>query len=174
MHRFVLCSLWLITGVVLGSLVGGCASSEKRAETSGEAHGAMAESRRETLEKDPLSYGNVTSRIQKGVTTQGDLVELFGGPNISTIDADGRETWVYERAASESNVTGKGQGTIEARRLDFYFNLGLLGGGTERAKEAGSSEYQQSISNSIKTLTVIIKFNEDRTVKEYSARASRF
>jgi len=170
MHRFVLCSLWPITGVAIGLLLAACASSEKQAEISGEARGAMAEGRTEPVQKDALSYGNVTSRIQKSVTTQADLVELFGGPNISTIDADGTETWVYERTASESSVTGEGQGTTEAKRLDLFFGLGYFTTGKEKRTGTGTSRYEHSI----KTLTVIIKFNEDRTVKEYSARASRF
>ena len=108
--------------------------------------------------------------VQKGVTTQADLVELFGGPNISTIDADGTETWVYERTASESSVTGEGLGTAEAKRLDLCFVFAYFTTSKGKRTATGTSRYEQSI----KSLTVIIKFNGDRTVKEYSARASRF
>ncbi|MDK1046385.1 MAG: hypothetical protein QGM45_11975 [Anaerolineales bacterium] len=143
-------------------------SSERQAKTSTEVVGAAPEAR--SVQRDPLSYGNVTSRIEKGVTTQADLVRLFGGPSISTIDADGTETWVYERTASQSDVTGEGQSTIEAKRLDFYFGLGYFTTGKEKRTATGSSQYRHSI----RTLTVIIKFDKDRRVREYSARASRF
>ena len=39
-----------------------------------------------------LSYGTVTAQVQKGKTTQIDLLQAFGGPNISTTDRDGVET----------------------------------------------------------------------------------
>ena len=42
-----------------------------------------------------LSYGMVTSQVRKGVTTQLELVQLFGSPNISTYDSAGVESWVW-------------------------------------------------------------------------------
>lgn len=170
MHRSMLCSLWPISGVAIGLLLTGCVSSDRQANTSTEMAGAASAPEAESVQMDPLSYGSVTSRIERGVTTQADLVHLFGGPSISTIDADGTETWVYERTASQSDVTGEGQSTIEAKRLDLYFGLGYFTTGKEKRTATGSSQYRHSI----RTLTVIIKFDKDRRVREYSARASRF
>jgi outer membrane protein assembly factor BamE (lipoprotein component of BamABCDE complex) len=170
MHRFLLCSLWSILVVVFGLLLTGCTYSEKRAETSAEPVGAVSASGAESAQAGSLSYGNITSRIEKGVTTQADLVELFGGPSISTIDSNGSETWVYERTASESDVSGEGQSTVEARRLDCFFGLGYLTTGDETRRGTGTLRHRHSI----KTLTVVIKFNENKTVNHYSARASRF
>lgn len=39
-----------------------------------------------------LSYGTVTATVTRGKTTQIDLLQIFGGPNISTTDSDGVET----------------------------------------------------------------------------------
>ena len=118
----------------------------------------------------PLSYGAITATVKKGVTTQGELVGLFGGPNITTLDSDGTETWVYERTASETSATSQGSVTSQARRLDVFFGLGFVGTGTVENLSSGRT----TVSRSIKSLTVIIKFNQDKTVKEFSARASYF
>jgi hypothetical protein len=125
-----------------------------------------------------LSYALVTSRVKKGVTTQANLIELFGAPNITTMDADGNETWVYERTASESEVTtersGTADGALGVRNLDLFFGLGYFGTGAGAGKIKGESVERTKVSHSIKTLTVIVKFNKDKTVKEYSARAAQF
>lgn len=117
-----------------------------------------------------LSYGAITTRIKKGTTTQAELVELFGGPNIATLDSDGTETWVYEKTASETTTTSRQAVTTEAERLDVFFGLGLLRKGASASQSSGGT----TVSHSIKTLTVIIKFNDDKTVKDFSARASYF
>ncbi|HEX7523937.1 MAG TPA: hypothetical protein VF357_07025, partial [Candidatus Deferrimicrobium sp.] len=54
-----------------------------------------------------LSYGTVTATVVKGKTTQMDLIQWFGGPNISTVDSDGVETWLYERSVSQTDVASK-------------------------------------------------------------------
>ena len=118
----------------------------------------------------PLSYGAITTTVKKGTTTQADLVSLFGGPNIATLDSDGTETWVYEKTASETTTTGQQTVTAQAERLDVFFGLGLV------VKAAGirQSNASTTVSHSIKTLTVVIKLNQDKTVKDFSARASYF
>lgn len=118
----------------------------------------------------PLSYGAITAVVKKGVTTQADLVALFGGPNITTLDSDGSETWVYERTASETSATSQANVTVQARNLDVFFGLGFVGKGTADTQSSGRT----TVTRSIKSLTVIIKFNPDKTVKDFSARASYF
>lgn len=39
-----------------------------------------------------LSYGAVTSTVTRGKTTQSELLQIFGGPNISTTDGPGVES----------------------------------------------------------------------------------
>lgn len=141
-------------------------SSSSAIENVTESAGANA--------NDALSYGLITSKVQKDVTTQQDIIELFGGPNITTIDAQGNETWVYEKTSTESQIQQdvSRTGQSEAKRLDFFFGLGFYGEG----QKSGTSKTKSSARfvHSIKTLTVIIKFNKDKTVKEYSARVAHF
>lgn len=121
-----------------------------------------------------LSYGSVTAIVKKGVTTQSELIDMFGGPNISTTDKDGTETWVYERTASMSDTAG----SSDQKHLEAFFSGGYAGGGGNIAGGASGGAARQNDQrrtvNSVRTLTVVVKFNPDKTVKDYSARASYF
>jgi len=176
-------------------LLGGCASRPQPSPPAlpsvpaPSAPPAPAEPAR-TEPPSRLSYGAITSTVKVGTTTQLDLLELFGGPNIATLDSDGMETWVYERTASETTSTTQHEATSatqvartvteEAKRLDLFFGLGFFGTGLgkgtgeQRVESTERTRASHSISHSIRTLTVIVKFNKDKTVKEYSARASYF
>jgi hypothetical protein len=117
-----------------------------------------------------LSYGSVTSTVIRGKTTQADLLQMFGGPNISTVDNQGLETWVYERSVSQTDVSSKNQNWQAAA------NLGAAFGNFQAGASAGGGQGSASASTatSFRSLTVIIKFNADKTVKDYSVRASQF
>ena len=126
----------------------------------------------------PQSYGNFTAHVKKGVTTQSELVELFGGPNISTLDADGTETWVYEKTSSHSETVternSNASGSVGVQRLDVFFGNVLVGSVSGPTQAEDQPTERTTVSRSIKTLTVIIKFNKDKTVREYSSRAAYF
>lgn len=117
-----------------------------------------------------LSYGAVTSTVTRGKTTQSDLLQMFGGPNISTTDGAGVESWVYERSVSQTDVASKSNNWQAAANLGVSFGsaqIGASGGG-------GSSGLGASTASSFRSLTVIVKFNPDKTVMDYSVRASQF
>ena len=117
-----------------------------------------------------LSYGAVTATVVKGKTTQIELVQMFGGPNISTTDGEGVETWVYERSVSQTDVASKSNNWQAAANLGLSFGhvqAGVSGGG-------GSAGSAASSASSFRSLTVIVKFNANKTVKDYSVRASQF
>jgi hypothetical protein len=117
-----------------------------------------------------LSYGTVTATVTKGKTTQMDLIQMFGGPNISTIDGDGLETWVYERSVSQTDVASKSQNWQAAANLGLAFGHVQAGGSVGGGQNEGAS----STASSFRSLTAIVKFNTDKTVKDYSVRASQF
>ena len=117
-----------------------------------------------------LSYGSVTATVAKGKTTQLELLQMFGGPNISTTDGDGVETWVYERSVTQTDVASKNNNWQAAANLGVSFGhvqAGASGGG-------GSSGASASTASSLRSLTVIVKFNANKTVKDYAVRASQF
>ena len=117
-----------------------------------------------------LSYGTVTAIVQKGKTTQADLLQMFGGPNISTTDAAGVETWVYERSVTQTDVASNARSSEAAAKLGLFFKSVELGASGSTGQTAAAS----STTTSIRSLTVIVKFNQDKTVKDYSVRASYF
>jgi hypothetical protein len=117
-----------------------------------------------------LSYGTVTATVVKGKTTQADLLQLFGGPNISTMDSEGVETWVYERSVSQTDVASKNQNWQAAANLGAAFGHVSAGASVD----GGQSISAASTASSFRSLTVITKFNADKTVKDYSVRASQF
>ena len=117
-----------------------------------------------------LSYGIVTSQVRKGETTQLDLVQLFGSPNISTYDSAGIETWVYERTVTQTDVQSNSKAVQGAANLGLFFNFGNAGGGVA----GGQSTQAASTASSVRSITVIVKFNDKKIVSDYSVRASYF
>ncbi|HAM33087.1 MAG TPA: hypothetical protein DDX05_02820 [Deltaproteobacteria bacterium] len=99
-----------------------------------------------------------------------ELIQMFGGPNISTVDNEGTETWIYERSVSQTDVAARSQNWQAAANLGVAFGHaqgGVSGGG-------GQSGSASSTASSFRSLTVIVKFNADKTVKDYSVRSSQF
>lgn len=138
-----------------------------------------------------LSYGMVTGRVKKGVTTQQEIIELFGGPSMMTTDKDGTEVWMYDKTAS--TVTGsyaqsgsqasRSEASIEANTMAAFFGIPLVAGVGRTTGSANTSATAQSaqvgqgtgtVTRSVKTITFIIKFNADKTVKDYAVRHANY
>ncbi len=64
-----------------------------------------------TTSRDPVSAGTAKLFLTKGETNQVDVLAAFGGPNIVVGDADGSETWTYDRMSYvASRKSGGGAG----------------------------------------------------------------
>lgn len=117
-----------------------------------------------TKERD-MTVGTVQKEIRQGMSAA-DVATTLGSPNIVTKDSEGDETWIYDKIASEASYSqssggiGGGAGGVAVASL-------LLGFGSY-SKSAGASATTQ------RTLTVVIKFNEDKKVKSFSYHASKF
>lgn len=130
-----------------------------------------------------LSYGMVTGRVKKGVTTQQEILDLFGGPSTMTTDKEGSEVWMYDKTAStvsggysqSASQAEKSEASVMAAFLGIPFLAGVGGGKTaSNSQSAQVSQGQTSMTRSVKTITFIIKFNEDKTVKDYAVRQSSY
>lgn len=154
--------------VVVAAAASGCAGEKPPAERVDNPAVGTAE------RPSALSYGAVTSTVKKGVTTQLDLIQMFGGANVTQTDRDGNEVWVYERTSSMSDSAG----SSADNQFSAFFGVAGGGGGVTAGGGAGGSARSQSDRrtnvNSVRTLTVIIKFNPDKTVKDYETRATYF
>lgn len=110
---------------------------------------------------DRITVGTVQREIRIGMSAT-DVAEALGSPNIVTTDGDRRETWIYDKISSEVAYS-RSSGTVVG--LIFGSGGGGLGAGS---KEAGATASSQ------RTLTVIIKFDDDNLVRDFSYHTSRF
>ena len=100
-----------------------------------------------------LTVGTVQREIQKGMAATA-VAEALGAPNIVTTDEQRREVWIYDRIATERAYLDE----------SGYAGLVLVG----YARQAGAATVSQ------RTLTVIVKFDTDKRVRDYAYHASRF
>jgi outer membrane protein assembly factor BamE (lipoprotein component of BamABCDE complex) len=107
----------------------------------------------EGLQGDRLTVGTVQKEIRKGMSGA-EVIQALGSPNIVSTDEEGREVWIYDKISTDRVYSeGSGGGTLI-----------LLWG----QQSAGSS------STSQRTLTVIIKFDHDKKVRDFAYHSSRF
>jgi outer membrane protein assembly factor BamE (lipoprotein component of BamABCDE complex) len=100
-----------------------------------------------------LSVGTVQREIRKGMPAAA-VAEALGAPNIVTTDEQGREVWIYDRIATERAYVEE----------SGYAGLILAG----YARQGGASSVTQ------RTLTVIVKFDGEKRVRDYAYHSSRF
>lgn len=110
---------------------------------------------------DRVTVGTVQKEITIGMPAD-QVATVLGSPNIVTSDDQRRETWIYDKISTEVAYS-RSSGTIIG--LIFGSSGGGLGAGS---KSAGAE------STSQRTLTVIIKFDEEDRVRDFSYHTSRF
>ncbi|MFQ5462838.1 MAG: hypothetical protein ACE5E5_09450 [Phycisphaerae bacterium] len=70
-----------------------------------------------------ITPGAVKKHVQKGVTTQAEVIEIFGTPNIVTMK-EPYEMWVYDRVSSRqaSSILGSTRRSETTVMLIVYFD----------------------------------------------------
>lgn len=116
-----------------------------------------------------MTVGVVQKEIRAGMS-QADVAAALGSPNIVTRDSDGRETWIYDKIATEASYSRDSGGAAGAAGAGGIAGAALILGGLggNYSRDAGASSTTQ------RTLTVIIKFNKDTRVETFSYHASKF
>lgn len=116
-----------------------------------------------------MTLGVVQKEIRAGMS-QADVATALGSPNIVTRDTDGRETWIYDKIATEASYSRDSGGATGLAGAGGVAGTTLILGGLlgSYSRDAGAS------STSQKTLTVIIKFDKASKVETFSYHASRF
>lgn len=107
-----------------------------------------------TTRNSELTHGNVQMNLKVGATTQTEVLETFGAPNITSIDGSGQEVWTYQRHATVS----------QSASAENYWTIILAGG----SQEASGFEQSQ------RTQTLIIKFDSNKVVSDFRSRSSEF
>jgi outer membrane protein assembly factor BamE (lipoprotein component of BamABCDE complex) len=102
---------------------------------------------------DKLTVGKVQGEIKVGMDAA-SVAQILGSPNIVTTDDQRREVWIYDKVSSDR----------VDRAGSVYGTLIIVGGST------GSS----SSSSTQRTLTIIIKFDENKRVRDFAYNYSQF
>jgi outer membrane protein assembly factor BamE (lipoprotein component of BamABCDE complex) len=102
---------------------------------------------------DELTVGKVQGEIKVGMSAA-SVAEILGSPNIVTTDEKRREVWVYDKVSSDRVDTARSIGG----------SIIILGGGSARS----------SSSSTQRTLTIIIKYDEDKKVRDFAYNYTQF
>ncbi len=102
---------------------------------------------------DRVTVGTVQKEIKIGMPAS-DVATVLGSPNIVTTDEKRREVWVYDKISTEVTIS-----------KDVGFGSLLI---------LGVSGTRGASSQSQRTLTVIIKFDESNMVRDFAYHTSRF
>ena len=112
-------------------------------------------------EADRITVGTVQKEVYIGMSAA-NVARALGSPNIVTSDDQRQETWIYDKVSSEVTYS-RSNGTL----------VGLIFGGSGGGAGVGTTS-AGATATSQRTLTVIIKFNGDNRVRDFSYHASRF
>ncbi len=135
-----------IYSLCLFALVG-CESFHQSFHQSASEHAADVSKANDNF--DRLTVGKVQREIKIGMTNA-DVVQALGSPNIVTTDEQRRESWVYDKVSTNVSFSGSGEGV------------------QSEGRGAGAASRNQ------KTLTIIIKFDENKKVRDFAYHTSTF
>lgn len=107
-----------------------------------------------TEKNSNLTQGNVQMNVEVGITNKSDILEVFGAPNVTTRDGDGKEVWTYQRQAQVSQAYGQ----------DGGWSVLLT----------GKSTAVTGFESSSRMITLILKFDSNDIVTDFNSRASNF
>lgn len=146
---------------IIVSLLSGCKSAEQHRENIGSG----------PVDRN-LTVGVVQKEIRVGMS-QADVAVSLGSPNIVTRDNSGKETWVYDKIATEASYSSSQGG------VGLAAGGGGLMGASKKALLLGGvgadySESSGAASTTQKTLTVVIKFDPAQKVENFTYHTSKF
>jgi outer membrane protein assembly factor BamE (lipoprotein component of BamABCDE complex) len=148
----------LVSAAFMIFLLGGCISAQQHSSDV-----------QEGLQGDRLTVGTVQREITQGMSGS-EVAQVLGSPNIVSTDEKGREVWIYDKIATDTVYSNSEGGIMSLILGGGPVGSGGLGGGI-----GGSSSYSTgAASKSQRTLTVVIKFGEDRLVRDFAYHSSRF
>lgn len=114
---------------------------------------------------DRLTVGKVQREIRVGMSGA-EVIQVMGSPNVVTTDEERREVWVYDKMSTETAYSTSSGGVAALILAGAAPVAGGAGGGMEGS--AGATSRTQ------RTLTVVIKFDDKKAVRDFSYRYSSF
>ena len=105
------------------------------------------------IKEDRLTVGKVQGEVKVGMPAS-QVVELLGSPNIVTTDEKRREVWIYDKVSTDRVDTTS----------STFAGIIILGASS---RDSSSSQRQR-------TLTIIIKYDEDKKVRDFAYNSTQF
>ena len=121
------------------------------------------------IQEQQMTLGLVQRDIKVG-TSQADVAQILGSPNIVTQDADGKETWIYDKVSSITSYGSSGFG-VNVGGFGGGFGWNGIGGGMGNV---GYNKNGGTVQSNQKTLTVVLKFDNNHNVSSFSYHMSSF
>jgi outer membrane protein assembly factor BamE (lipoprotein component of BamABCDE complex) len=100
-----------------------------------------------------LTVGQVQKEIRVGMSGA-QVAQILGSPNIVSSDENRNEVWVYDKISTQVSRKAHSSGVWL-----------LLVGASDSTSQASQSQ---------NTLTIVIKFDEHKQVRDFSYHSSRF
>jgi len=104
-------------------------------------------------EGDRVTVGKVQREIRIGMPSS-QVIEALGSPNIVSTDENRLEVWVYDKFATDVTYSESGGGV--------WLVL------------AGASGSSGAASKTQRTLTIVVKFDADKKVRDFAYHSSSF
>ena len=114
----------------------------------------------ETKTENPFNAVTLKEKLIEGKTTQAQVLETFGAPEITTTDESEEEIWTYAKHSYQNERNSFGVdalGLLIPSPLDFMW------------VDASTSKSESST----KTLSVTIRFDKNKIVRSYKISQSR-
>jgi len=105
------------------------------------------------IKEDRLTVGKVQGEIKVGMPAS-QVAELLGSPNIVTTDEKRREVWMYDKVSTDRVDTSSSS----------FAGIIILGASS---RDSSSSQRQR-------TLTIIIKYDEEKKVRDFAYNYTQF
>ena len=114
---------------------------------------SLASSNTKSDADDKITVGKVQREIRIGMPSA-QVIEVLGSPNIVSTDENRLEVWVYDKIATDISYSNTAGGV--------WLILAGIG------KESGGK------STSQRTLTIVVKFDADKKVRDFAYHSSSF
>lgn len=108
-----------------------------------------------------VTPGMAKMHIQPGLTSQAEVVEIFGPPNVVT-RRDGADMWVYDKVSSTTASNAFGLGGAWA------------GGGGSGGGVLGGAGGRGTTTRSETTVMLIVYFDPNDLVSDYKITQTKF
>jgi outer membrane protein assembly factor BamE (lipoprotein component of BamABCDE complex) len=105
------------------------------------------------VREDRLTVGKVQGEIKIGMPAS-QVAEILGSPNIVTTDEKRREVWIYDKVSTDRVDTS----------TSSHGTLIIL----------GTSSSDSSSSTRQRTLTIIIKYDEEKKIRDFAYNYTQF